>query len=46
MGFEPIVDSSGALVTLIVRAWTDDSHRSIFESLSPTRDKRRRRPLS
>lgn len=25
MGFEPIVDSSGRLVKMIVRAWADDS---------------------
>lgn len=37
MGFEPIVDSNGGLVKMIVRAWLDDSDCFIFECLSPTR---------
>jgi len=37
MGFEPIVDSSGKLVKMIVRAWAGDSCR-LFECSSTARD--------
>jgi len=35
MGFEPIVDSSGRLVKMIVRAWAGDSCRLLGAHLRP-----------
>lgn len=41
MGFEPIVDSTGELVKMIIRAWAYDSDGFIPEYLSPTRHSKR-----